>query len=80
MIISPSSYPVEWRRPSEIITQFAYNCSVRGCGKVLIEEYLGLVPMIPAHPGNGWILVGESWVCPNHKVEVFIDGEKSEYK
>lgn len=76
MIISPSSYPVEWDRPTEIRTQFLYRCSVKFCGRTLIQEYLGLVPQIPTHPCYGWTMVCGEWVCPGHDVEVRIDGNK----
>lgn len=80
MIVSESRNPFEWSTPSEIRTQFVYQCSVPYCGNRLIREYLGLTPDIPKYPGPGWRMVGDVWVCPNHAVSITIDGKEPEYK
>lgn len=73
MIISPSIYPVEWDRPSEIRTQFLYRCN--SCGQTLMREYLGMVPQVPVHPGAGWVNIFGAWLCPGHKIELVVDGK-----
>lgn len=80
MIVSKSSYPFEWESPSEVKTMLTYKCSVAECGNTLSHQYIGLIPDIRKHPGDGWRMVWEVWICPKHKVEVIVDGERSEWK
>lgn len=80
MILSLSGNPFEWDRPDDIRTQLTYRCSVKHCGDRIIKEYLGITPDIPKHPGPGWRMIGDGWICPRHSVTITIDGFPTEYK
>lgn len=64
-------------QPSEIRVTYTFKCC--RCATALTQDYFGSY-LIPPNFPNGWTQIadnrayGPGWVCPNHKVDIVVDG------
>lgn len=64
--------------PSEIKVTYTFKCFQ--CATSLTQEFFGAYAQMPPFP-KGWTQVahnenyGPGWACPNHTVEILVDGK-----